>query len=135
MVRSARSWTASRRLHRKAGTAAVSVAPRAARRCRRSRHSVPLHAIPAEPRVPRAPRPCGPRAGPFPAGRMNLRCGTRVLDLSRPAVMGVLNVTDNSFSDGGRYQSLEAALAHGAAMVEEGARIIDVGGESTRPGA
>lgn len=66
---------------------------------------------------------------------MNLLCGTRVLDLSRPAVMGVLNVTDNSFSDGGRYQSLEAALAHGIAMVEEGARIIDVGGESTRPGA
>jgi dihydropteroate synthase len=66
---------------------------------------------------------------------MKLVCGPRVLDLSHPAVMGVLNVTDNSFSDGGRYQSLEAALAHGVAMVEEGARIIDVGGESTRPGA
>jgi dihydropteroate synthase len=66
---------------------------------------------------------------------MKLNCGTRVLDLSHPAVMGVLNLTDNSFSDGGRYQALEAALAHGAAMVEQGARIIDVGGESTRPGA
>jgi dihydropteroate synthase len=66
---------------------------------------------------------------------MRLLCGTRVLDLSQPAVMGVLNITDNSFSDGGRYQSLEAALAHGAAMVEQGAHIIDVGGESTRPGA
>jgi len=66
---------------------------------------------------------------------MKLLCGTRILDLSHPAVMGVLNVTDNSFSDGGRYQSPQAALAHGAAMVEEGARVIDVGGESTRPGA
>lgn len=62
-------------------------------------------------------------------------CGTRVLDLARPVVMGVLNVTDNSFSDGGRYRSLDAALAHGQAMVEQGARVIDVGGESTRPGA
>src|SRR5689334_1230075 len=66
---------------------------------------------------------------------MKLLCGTRILDLAHPAVMGVLNVTSDSFSDGGRYQSLQAALAHGAAMVEEGARIIDVGGESTRPGA
>jgi dihydropteroate synthase len=64
-----------------------------------------------------------------------LVCGKRVLDLTRPAVMGVLNITDNSFSDGGRYRSRDAALAHGIAMVEAGARIIDVGGESTRPGA
>ncbi|MET0281735.1 MAG: dihydropteroate synthase, partial [Steroidobacteraceae bacterium] len=49
--------------------------------------------------------------------------------------MGVLNVTDNSFSDGGRYSSLEAAVAHGLAMVAAGAAIIDIGGESTRPGA
>ncbi len=66
---------------------------------------------------------------------MRLHCAGRVLDLTRPAVMGVLNVTDNSFSDGGRYHSLEAALAHGAAMVEAGASIVDIGGESTRPGA
>jgi dihydropteroate synthase len=66
---------------------------------------------------------------------VKLHCGNRVLDLSRPAVMGVLNITDNSFSDGGRYLSREAALAHGLAMVEEGAMLIDVGGESTRPGA
>lgn len=66
---------------------------------------------------------------------MRLVCGTRVLDLSRPAVMGVLNITSDSFSDGGRYRSHEAALAHGRAMVAAGAAIIDVGGESTRPGA
>jgi dihydropteroate synthase len=58
-----------------------------------------------------------------------------VLDVSRPVVMGVLNVTADSFSDGGRYQSLEAARAHARAMVAAGAGIIDVGGESTRPGA
>jgi dihydropteroate synthase len=58
-----------------------------------------------------------------------------VLDLSRPVVMGVLNITSDSFSDGGRYRSFDAALAHARAMVAAGAAIIDVGGESTRPGA
>lgn len=66
---------------------------------------------------------------------MKLVCGSRVLDLSRPAVMGVLNVTDNSFSDGGRFRALDAAVAHGQAMAAAGAAIIDVGGESTRPGS
>jgi dihydropteroate synthase len=66
---------------------------------------------------------------------MRLDCADRVLDLSRPVIMGVLNVTADSFSDGGRYQSIEAARAHARAMVAAGAGIIDVGGESTRPGA
>lgn len=66
---------------------------------------------------------------------MRLICADRVLDLSRPVVMGVLNITDDSFSDGGRYRSLDAALAHGRAMQQAGAVLIDVGGESTRPGA
>jgi dihydropteroate synthase len=52
-----------------------------------------------------------------------------------PLVMGVLNVTPDSFSDGGRFFSTEAAIAHGLTMLAEGADIIDVGGESTRPGA
>jgi len=56
-------------------------------------------------------------------------------DLAKPILMGVLNVTPDSFSDGGRYASLETAIAHGVAMMEAGAAIIDVGGESTRPGA
>jgi dihydropteroate synthase len=64
-----------------------------------------------------------------------LRCGDKTLDLSRPIVMGVLNVTPDSFSDGGRFLPVEAAVAHGLRMVEEGAAIIDIGGESTRPGA
>lgn len=54
---------------------------------------------------------------------------------ARPAVMGIVNVTPDSFSDGGRYLDPEAAVAHGLALVEEGADVIDVGGESTRPGA
>jgi dihydropteroate synthase len=66
---------------------------------------------------------------------VRLICADRVLDLSRPAVMGVLNITDDSFSDGGRYSSQGAAVAHGLAMVAAGAQLIDVGGESTRPGA
>lgn len=66
---------------------------------------------------------------------MFLRCGARVLDLSRPAVMGVLNVTADSFSDGGRYRDLASALEHGRTMAADGAAIIDIGGESTRPGA
>src|SRR5436309_1346599 len=53
----------------------------------------------------------------------------------KPLVMGVLNVTPDSFSDGGRYPDPEAAIAHGLAMAAEGADVIDVGGESTRPGA
>jgi dihydropteroate synthase len=64
-----------------------------------------------------------------------LRCGDKTLDLSRPIVMGVLNVTPDSFSDGGRFLSVETAVTHGLRLVEEGAAIIDIGGESTRPGA
>src|SRR3989304_3835291 len=64
-----------------------------------------------------------------------LYCGGRNLDLSRPAVMGILNVTPDSFSDGGVFLSRENAIAHARRMAEEGADIIDVGGESTRPGA
>jgi len=66
---------------------------------------------------------------------MHLACRDTVLDLAEPCVMGVLNVTPDSFSDGGHYADLAAAVARGVAMAEEGAAIIDVGGESTRPGA
>jgi len=58
-----------------------------------------------------------------------------MLDLSRTAIMGILNVTPDSFSDGGIFLAHDAAVAHALTMVEEGADIIDVGGESTRPGA
>jgi len=64
-----------------------------------------------------------------------LQLPSRTLDLSRPLVMGVLNVTPDSFSDGGRHSDLAAALRHAREMVAEGAAILDVGGESTRPGA
>ncbi|HKK14897.1 MAG TPA: dihydropteroate synthase [Gammaproteobacteria bacterium] len=64
-----------------------------------------------------------------------LDCAGRPLDLSTPQVMGVLNVTADSFSDGGRYLDPQAALEQARRMAEEGAAIIDVGGESTRPGA
>jgi dihydropteroate synthase len=66
---------------------------------------------------------------------MQLRLKTRTLDLRAPVVMGVLNVTPDSFSDGGQFVTPDAALARARAMVEEGAAIVDVGGESTRPGA
>jgi dihydropteroate synthase len=64
-----------------------------------------------------------------------LRCGRVVLTLDRPRVMGVLNVTPDSFSDGGRFLDRAAALEHARRMLKDGADIIDVGGESTRPGA
>ncbi|SDT26886.1 dihydropteroate synthase [Pseudomonas oryzae] len=64
-----------------------------------------------------------------------LPCGSRFLDLSRPQVMGILNVTPDSFSDGGRFNHRDAALRHAEAMVRAGATLIDIGGESTRPGA
>lgn len=66
---------------------------------------------------------------------MKLHCGSRLLDLSRPVVMGILNVTPDSFSDGGRYTALDAALRQVEQMLEEGAALIDIGAESTRPGA
>jgi len=69
------------------------------------------------------------------ASRVLLHCANRTLDLSRPVVMGVLNVTPDSFSDGGRFLSPEAAAEQGVRMAAEGAALIDVGGESTRPGA
>jgi dihydropteroate synthase len=66
---------------------------------------------------------------------MHWRCLNRVVDLTRPVVMGILNLTSDSFYDGGRYARPEAALDRAAAMATEGAGIIDIGGESTRPGA
>lgn len=66
---------------------------------------------------------------------MYWQCLRRVVDLTRPIVMGILNVTPDSFSDGDRYARPTAAFERAAAMVAEGATIIDVGGESTRPGA
>jgi dihydropteroate synthase len=66
---------------------------------------------------------------------LNINCAGRPLDLSRPRIMGVLNVTPDSFSDGGDFASPDRAIARAVEMVEEGAAIIDVGGESTRPGA
>jgi dihydropteroate synthase len=66
---------------------------------------------------------------------MQLNCLNRVIDLSSPQVMGILNVTPDSFSDGGAYTQLDRALAQAEQMVSAGAAIIDIGGESTRPGA
>ena len=66
---------------------------------------------------------------------MYLRLRDTLIEFREPAVMGVLNVTPDSFSDGGRHASPDAAVEHGLQMVEEGAAILDVGGESTRPGA
>ncbi|MCO5108335.1 MAG: dihydropteroate synthase [Burkholderiaceae bacterium] len=64
-----------------------------------------------------------------------LACGRFSLALERPLLMGVVNVTPDSFSDGGRHATVEAAIAHARRLVDEGADLIDVGGESTRPGA
>ena len=64
-----------------------------------------------------------------------LDCAGRTLSLDRPRVVGILNLTPDSFSDGGIHASVDDAVAHGLRMVEEGADMLDVGGESTRPGA
>src|ERR1700730_11376929 len=66
---------------------------------------------------------------------MQWRCRNKTINLARPVVMGILNVTPDSFSDGNRYVSVDAALERAKAIAGEGAAIIDVGGESTRPGA
>jgi dihydropteroate synthase len=64
-----------------------------------------------------------------------LRCGRHVFDLARPLVMGVVNVTPDSFSDGGRFLDLAQAEDHARQMIADGADLIDIGGESTRPRA
>jgi dihydropteroate synthase len=64
-----------------------------------------------------------------------LDCAGRVLRLDRPRVVGIVNVTPDSFSDGGEHATTDAAIAHGLKLAEEGADALDIGGESTRPGA
>jgi dihydropteroate synthase len=64
-----------------------------------------------------------------------LQLGARTIRLESPQIMGILNVTPDSFADGGRFDEVAAGRAHAAAMIEAGAAIIDIGGESTRPGA
>lgn len=66
---------------------------------------------------------------------MHLKLNANTLDLTRPVVMGVLNVTSDSFSDGGRFVKLDDALRQAEAMARDGATFVDIGGESTRPGA
>ena len=66
---------------------------------------------------------------------MKFLCGRFQLDLSTPRIMGIVNVTPDSFSDGGKFNTTDKAVAHGMELVEQGADILDIGGESTRPGA
>jgi dihydropteroate synthase len=66
---------------------------------------------------------------------MNFQCGKYQLNLNRPHVMGIVNVTPDSFSDGGQFSSTDLAVMHALRLVDEGADILDIGGESTRPGA
>ncbi len=78
-----------------------------------------------------------PLPRPAPEGRLGgvLRCGEFLLPLDRPLLMGVVNITPDSFSDGGKFLDPGAAVAHARRLVAEGADIIDIGGESSRPGA
>ena len=66
---------------------------------------------------------------------MHFQCGKFTFSLTRPLIMGVVNITPDSFSDGGAFATAPAAVAHARRLIEEGADIIDIGGESTRPGA
>ena len=66
---------------------------------------------------------------------MQISFNNKTLNLDTPKIMGILNVTPDSFSDGGRWNTLDRAIEHAEQMVKEGATIIDIGGESTRPGA
>jgi dihydropteroate synthase len=66
---------------------------------------------------------------------MNFQCGQYLLQLDRPHIMGIVNVTPDSFSDGGRYTNVDLAVEHALKLIADGADILDIGGESTRPGA
>ncbi|RLZ11101.1 dihydropteroate synthase [Acinetobacter sp. 2JN-4] len=71
----------------------------------------------------------------MPLPQQQLQCGRFTLDLSQPHIMGILNVTPDSFSDGGQHHHRDQAIKHALQMIEDGATIIDIGGESTRPNA
>ncbi|NWK80609.1 dihydropteroate synthase [Acinetobacter sp. SwsAc4] len=71
----------------------------------------------------------------MPLPQCQLQCGRFTLDLSQPQIMGILNVTPDSFSDGGQHHQKDQAVQHALQMIEDGANIIDIGGESTRPNA
>ncbi|KQT41639.1 MULTISPECIES: dihydropteroate synthase [unclassified Methylophilus] len=66
---------------------------------------------------------------------MQFRCGAFTLDLNTPQVMGIINVTPDSFSDGGQYSQTNSAVTHALKLIEDGAAVLDIGGESTRPNA
>ena len=66
---------------------------------------------------------------------MQWKCGSYSFDTKMPIIMGILNLTPDSFSDGGLYSETQTALAHAREMIEQGAHMVDVGGESTRPGS
>lgn len=68
-------------------------------------------------------------------GHLQLHCGRYRLSLAQPLIMGIVNITPDSFSDGGRFISKDQAVEHGIRLIEEGADLLDLGGESTRPGA
>ena len=106
----------------------ATAAPRARsrRRTRRRRN---------RPDARRGPASGAAAAAPFRFMTAVLRCGAFELALDRPRVMGILNVTADSFSDGGRFLAQDRAIAHGLALAADGADLVDVGGESTRPGA
>ena len=70
-----------------------------------------------------------------PLPQKMLQCGLKQLDLSQPQIMGILNVTPDSFSDGGKHNGEAEAIAYAKQMINDGATVIDIGGESTRPGA
>ena len=90
-------------------------------------------------RVPIELAACAPELGALLATHAEpprrWRACETVFDLTRPLLIGVINVTPDSFSDGGRYRAAEAAIAHAERLIEDGAGLLDVGGESTRPGA
>lgn len=77
--------------------------------------------------------PAAPLTPPFDTNTW--RCGRFVFDLGRPLIMGIVNVTPDSFSDGGRFFDPTLAVAHARQLIEDGADMLDIGGESTRPGA
>src|SRR4051812_30144849 len=111
------SWLASRRGRR-------SLRARKAPRSRRQATA-----------APRAPQRLLLQPKSVPPGAPALQCGRFSFPLQQPLIMGVVNITPDSFSDGGRFFDAKTAIAHARALAAEGADIIDLGGESSRPGA
>src|SRR3989338_3139582 len=125
-------WRAAASAQTDAGSGRHAARQQRSRRYGRTDNSASAGSLKAVREEGRRVRALFPSPSPF-LFPMLFRCGNYQLDFSRPLIMGIVNVTPDSFSDGGQFASVQQAIAHALQLVEEGADILDIGGGSTPP--